>query len=299
MLEISFFGVRGSTPCSCPDTAGVGGNTSCVLVEVPGTEPIVLDLGTGLRYAGEHLCGRDEPPTAATALVSHLHWDHIQGLPFFAPVLRAGNHLTFVGPPQETSLAEEIQSFVRPPLFPIELSVLPADVTFVELADGSMPVGEATVTVAPVDHVGATNGYRVDHAGGSVAYLPDHQQPDDFVPAAAVVELCRDVDVLIHDAQYTPEEFVQKATWGHSTPAFALEVALAAGARRLVLFHHDPLHDDAQVEAMAAELRAAVPDGGPEIVVAREGLVLTSGTADLVEPAAPSAVVDREPVAGS
>ena len=280
MLEISFFGVRGSTPCSCETTMGVGGNTSCVVVEAPGGDPFLLDLGTGLRYAGEAMCAREHVPSRGTALVTHLHWDHIQGLPFFAPLLREGSAFRIVGPPQDGTLREAFEDFVGPPLFPIGLDLLPAELTLEAMERGSFDVDGVTVTVAPVPHVGATNGYRLDHAGGSVAYLPDHQQPADMVPSADVLELCRDVDVLIHDAQYTPDEFVMKATWGHSTPEFALRVATEAGAKRLVLFHHDPVHDDAAVHAMADELRASAPSDGPEIIVAVEGLVLSSGRAD-------------------
>ncbi len=279
MLEISFFGVRGSTPCSCETTMGVGGNTSCVVVEAPGHDPILLDLGTGLRYAGEEMCARTVVPSGGTALVTHLHWDHIQGLPFFTPLLRPGSAFRVVGPPQDGTLREAFEAFIRPPLFPIGLDLLPAELAFEAMDTGSFDLGGITVTVAPVPHVGATNGYRLDHAGGSVAYLPDHQQPVDMVPTDDVLELCRGVDVLIHDAQYTPEEFERKSTWGHSTPEFALRVAIEAGAERLVLFHHDPVHDDEAVYAMADQLRANAPVDGPEIIVAVEGLVLQSGSA--------------------
>lgn len=277
MLELTFYGVRGSTPCSCPGTLRYGGNTSCVFVDVPGHEPLVFDLGTGARYLGHDLASRDV--RRLTALVSHLHWDHIQGLPFFPFLLRPGNHLELVAPPQQgQSLADAVAGAVCPPVFPVELSALPGTVGFREAAHGTFTVGAARVTVAPCPHVGPTSGYRVEAGTGSVAYLSDHQQPPDgsLEVDPRVVELCRDVDVLIHDAQYGHDEFAARATWGHCTVDFAVEVAARSGARRLVLYHHDPAHDDRVLDAFLARGRELAA-GRFEVLAAREGLVLRSG----------------------
>jgi phosphoribosyl 1,2-cyclic phosphodiesterase len=282
MLDITFYGVRGSTPCSCDATRGVGGNTSCVLVRGhAGSDPLILDCGTGLRYLGRDLMAEfDDRPFKGVALLTHLHWDHLQGLPFFLPILSDGAELTVVGPEQPGSeLGDEIGSFIRPPLFPVGLDELPGSIIFRAQCRGTLTFGTSTVTVQEVAHVGATNGYRIDDGGGSVAYLSDHQQPSDGsldVPES-VVELCRDVDVLIHDAQYDAEEFAGKSTWGHSTPDYAAEVALRSGARRLVLFHHDPSHDDAWIRRVTAELQQRVGDR-LEVLAASEGLSLRSGT---------------------
>ncbi len=281
MLNISFYGVRGSTPCSCSSTREIGGNTACVVVEPEGEAPIVLDLGTGLRYYGERLVAQGVSAFVGTALLTHLHWDHVQGIPFFTPLLNPGSNLRLVGPPQTGStLAAEIESFVKPPLFPVHLDVLPGCVEFVETdSTQQIDVGSCTITTAPVPHCGATNGYRIQNSIGSVAYISDHQQPSDgsFRVTDEVVELCQDVDVLIHDAQYSAEEFSGRLDWGHSTPDYALEVARVSGAKRLVLFHHDPTHSDAWVKDTEAEIAARAEAHGIEVIAAYEGLQLTSG----------------------
>lgn len=278
MFDVTFYGVRGSTPCSDPSVARYGGNTSCVLVQVPEEPPIVFDLGTGLRYLGERYGA--ERPFVGTALVSHLHWDHIQGLPFFGPALRPDSRFEIVGPVQEgRSLGEAFAEGVTPPLFPVGLGDLPGNFTFREISAGCFTIGSAAVTVFPVTHVGPTNGYRIDCGGASVAYISDFQQPVDgsLGLSETVVETCRGVDVLIHDAQYDPAEFAAKSNWGHCTVEFAVEVAKAAQAKRLVLFHHDPSHDDAWVDA--ARVRAADLAGSScEVIAAQEGLTLSSGS---------------------
>lgn len=288
MLTVTFYGVRGSTPCSCDDTRAHGGNTSCVLVEVEGeVAPIILDLGTGARYLGADLVARHpEGSVRATALVTHLHWDHIQGIPFFKPLLVAGNEVEIVGPPQgANSIGAELTSFLRPPAFPVPLDQLPGRISFRDAANETFQLGSARVTVFDVPHVGATNGYRIDAGGGSIAYISDHQQPLDGshdVPNH-IVEACAGVDVLIHDAQYDAAEFAQRANWGHCTPDFALELARRAGARRLVLYHHDPSHDDDWVSGTVARIQAAA---GPsiEVIGASERLSLHSGTQLLTGP---------------
>lgn len=277
MFDVTFYGVRGSTPCSGPAISRYGGNTSCVLIQVEGELPIVCDLGTGLRYYGEAY-GTTEP-FVGTALVSHLHWDHIQGLPFFAPVLRPGADLEIVGPVQtEQPLAEAFANGLTPPLFPVSLGDLPGTIRFRETSSSCFSAGSAMVTVFPVTHVGPTNGYRVDRGDASVAYISDFQQPEDgsLTVSDRVVDNCRGVDLLIHDAQYDADEFALKSNWGHCTVQYAVEVALACEARRLVLYHHDPAHDDDWVdraEAYAAELAGSAC----EVIAAKEGLTLSSG----------------------
>ena len=270
----------------------IGGNTACVVVTGDGFGPIVLDLGTGLRFWGEDLGAPrptitgfagpadDRAPFAATALVSHLHWDHIQGLPFFQPMHDPTSHLHIVGPRQEggMSLGEAFDTFLCPPVFPVTLSQLRASVSFEEARDGSVThVGAATITSREVPHVGPTLGYRIEAGGRSIAYVSDHQQPGcgatDVAPA--VLELCDGVDLLIHDAQYTDVEFAERFDWGHCTVDYAVEVAAQAGVRRLALYHHDPAHDDDQVDHLTGRAAATSSSrGGPEVFAAAEGLVV-------------------------
>lgn len=277
LLDVTFYGVRGSTPCPCDANLRYGGNTSCVVLEAPGAEPVVLDLGTGLRYWGE--TQPHDGTFAAHALVTHLHFDHVQGLPFLAPADRPGARLDVYAPPQDgESLADAFEGFIRPPYFPISWSDLRGDYRFHEVSGTDIVVGDAKVMVRDVPHVGRTNGYRIELGGVTVAYVSDHQmlcKQGRTVPAG-VRALADGVDLLIHDAQYTPEEFAEKSHWGHCTVDFAVHVALESGARRLALFHHDPSHDDATVDRLLEHARAAVPSGAElEVIAASEGLTLT------------------------
>jgi len=253
-----------------------GGNTACVAVEIADEPPIVLDLGTGLRPLGLALEERYGPvrPVEVTAFLSHLHWDHIIGLPFCPPLLREGGRMDVYGPPQDDeTLYGAIDRVVKPPFFPVQVHELKGRIAFQEVADDVVAVGSAKVRVRRVPHVGTTLGFRIEAAGSSVAYVCDHQAPDDrsFVDPA-VLELCDGADLVIHDAQYTEEEYVAKATWGHSTISYAVHVAAAAGSRRLALFHHDPLHDDDDVDELLRQAQA-LPEAGrlDEVLAAGEG----------------------------
>lgn len=280
VVNIGFFGVRGSTPCASAANHRYGGNTACVVLEHPGADPVILDLGTGLRlYGTERAAG---PQTAFTghALVTHLHWDHVQGLPFFMPVLTPGSRLDVWGPTIDgVSLRDGFDAFMRPPFFPVGIAELPADIEFHDLAEGPHRIGGADVVAAAVPHLGHTFGYRVSFDGGpSVVYLPDHQQPMDgsLDVDERVLELCDGADVLIHDAQFTPAEFAVKAHWGHCTVDYAVEVAARAGVDRLVLFHHDPGHDDDMLDQLVGQARCHPRAAGlSEVISAYEGLTIS------------------------
>jgi phosphoribosyl 1,2-cyclic phosphodiesterase len=276
-LTVSFYGVRGSTPCCAPELSRYGGNTSCVVLHGPALAPILLDLGTGARVFGQ--CLPKGAPFHGRALVSHLHWDHVQGLPFFGPALCPGNRLDVYAPPPGCgmTLAEAFDTCIRPPFFPVTLAELPGTTTLREAVPGErFELDGAWVTARTVPHVGPTVGYRIDWHGVSVAYIPDHQQPADPSEVdRAVLALARDVDLLIHDAQYTPGEFAEKATWGHSTVTYAVEVARQAGAAKLALFHHDPLHDDDTIDRLLGEARLEAGCGSLEVIAAHEGMRLT------------------------
>ncbi|MEO1063143.1 MAG: MBL fold metallo-hydrolase [Actinomycetota bacterium] len=265
---MKFLGVRGSTPSPGEATSGYGGNTSCVGVLPDDAPPMVLDLGTGLRRLSEG-------PMRAIALVTHLHFDHVQGLPFCAGLLHHGAQIDIYGPPQEQgSLRDAFEQFVRPPLFPVQLDHLPGEYRFHEVDEERFEVAPGVeVEARRVPHPGPTNGYRIECDGASLAYIPDHQEPTDPLDVApGVLELAREVDLLIHDAQYTPEEFARKSDWGHCTVEFAVGVALQARARRLALFHHDPSHSDGLIDVMVSGAReCAARFGSLDVFAAREG----------------------------
>jgi phosphoribosyl 1,2-cyclic phosphodiesterase len=246
-------------------------------VEVAGDAPLVLDLGTGLRALGEYLQpDRDSaPPLRANALLTHLHYDHVLGLPFFTPMQDPGSVLDVFGPSQEGGpLGDVLAGIVQPPFFPIHMAEFEGELRFHDL-DGheDLDFGSTKVAVRTIPHVGHTLGYRIEADGRSVVYLPDHQAPADrYSIDDQVLELCDGADLVIHDAQYTDAEFDHLSDWGHSTAAYAVHVAAEAGAHRLTLFHHDPAHGDDAIDGILAEARRCAPSAGTlEIGAASEG----------------------------
>jgi len=278
--RVNFWGVRGSTPCDGHQFDRYGGNTSCVEVAAPGHEPVIFDLGTGLRNYGEVLVAEQRVDGyRGTVLLTHLHWDHIQGLPFFAPLAAGGGAVTVYGPEQADGPLEEVfRGVMSPPYFPIMPHELRGDVAFQAVADDDFAVNGAKVRARWVRHTDPTLGFRVELEGRSVAYLSDHgpgtvpDDADDFVPDD-VLELCDGVDLLIHDAQHTSDEYEIKRTWGHCTIEYAIHVAREAGARELALFHHCPSHGDERLDTILRDARElAARLGGPEVFAASDGL---------------------------
>jgi len=245
-------------------------------VTAPDQEPLMFDLGTGARYFG--LQTALDGSFRGSCLLSHLHWDHTQGLPFFPPVLKTGSHLDIYGPRQSDGrpLSDVFTQVVQSPVFPIPLSQLPATLEFHDLGDEDFAVGSYKVMSRYVPHIGPTLGYRVEWHGRVLTYISDHQQPNDGshrMPAAAL-ELAAGADLLIHDAQYTPEEFQRKSTWGHCTAEFALWLASKARVKRLALFHHDPMRDDDALDELARCAQSIGVHIGVEVLAASEGLTV-------------------------
>ena len=282
-MEVTFYGARGSCPCAGEGYHRYGGNTASVLVRTDGGELIVLDMGTGLRPLGAAISSQRPPggpPIRATVLLTHLHFDHILGLPFFDPLRNDDSLLDVYGPRQPNgSLADVMGEIVRPPFFPVALRHVIGDLRFHDLGDAEhFAIGDAKIRTRRVRHPGATLGYRVDADGRSLAYVPDHQQASDGRLDEAVLDLCDGVDLLVHDAQYTDFELEDKPDWGHSTVGFAIRLAVAARVGRLVLFHHDPSHDDQTLDQMLERAEAVARPQGLSLSSAQEGATIRVGS---------------------
>jgi phosphoribosyl 1,2-cyclic phosphodiesterase len=255
-----------------------------VLVDVDGEPPLIIDLGTGLRALGQQLdtsIATTGAPLRVNALLSHLHYDHVLGIPFFAPMRHTDAVVEVYGPAQPgVRLEEAIASMVRPPFFPIHMSQFEGTFRFHDLeGTDEFAIGAVKVKVRPVSHIGRTLGFRLEADGQVLAYVSDHQAPADLCSVEpAVLELCDGADLLLHDAQYTEPEFAQVPHWGHSTANYAVHVARESGVKRLAMFHHDPSHSDDEIDQMLAgarQLGAASPT--LEVDAAREGTVLDLG----------------------
>jgi ribonuclease BN (tRNA processing enzyme) len=221
-----------------------------------------------------------DAPFDGICLLTHLHWDHVQGLPFFGPILRPDAALELHAPmqPGGADIGTVFSEIWRPPAFPIGIDDLPVEIDFHAHDDDEFSIGDVSVMSRWVPHVGPTLGYRLEWEGHSVAYLSDHQQPGVgvFETTQGVRDLCTGADVLIHDAQYTREEFAVKSDWGHCTLDYAAWLARECGVGTLALFHHDPSHDDRTIDWLRDDLVARCDDG-IKIIAAYEGLTLDLG----------------------
>ena len=273
-MRVRYWGTRGSIPTPRADMAGHGGNTSCVEITLSDGTELILDAGTGITELG-HARHHDHP---VHLLLTHLHLDHIQGLMFFTPLFDPDCKVRVYGPAAlGEKLLRRLARYISAPLAPIEIRELPADVTFEDVPTRKWQLGPATIEAAFVNHRGPTLGYRVTEGGKTVTYIPDHepalgQRLDRSAPEwVSGLTLARDADLLIHDCQYTNDEYGMRVGWGHSSVADAARFARMSGARRVALFHHDPLHDDDTVDALADAARAQADGAFEEVGAAREG----------------------------
>ena len=271
-MRIRFWGTRGSIPTPGHRTVRYGGNTACVEVRDERGALLVLDAGTGLRELGLSLNGAG--PVDVELLLSHCHWDHIQGIPFFRPAYDPKSRLRIHGPKQARPLRDLLGLGMDDPFFPVDLDALPVQLEIDDLESGaSKRLGPFLVRTAHITHPAPALAYRVEADGKALVYATDTE--DGFGGSASpVVALASGADTLIHDAQFLPSDF--KPGWGHSTIDKALEVAVQAKVRRLVLYHHDPDRSDDMLDRIGAEAqaRARTLAGGLEVMVAREGLEL-------------------------
>jgi phosphoribosyl 1,2-cyclic phosphodiesterase len=277
-FSVRVWGCRGSIPTPGEATVRFGGNTPCLEVRTSDGGLLILDAGTGLRQLGAQL----ERGAPVHVLVTHLHLDHVEGLRFFAPFWRAESELHLWGPPSPLhTLEERITRAFSPPLFPIELTETPAAVTFHDVPQEPWEIEGVRVEAQAVSHPGPTLGYRLSVNGTSLAYIPDHEPvlgleladlEPEWISGHAIAE---DVDVLIHDCQFSETEYPARIGWGHSSVAHAVEFAKLADVGQLVLFHHDPDRSDEGVDRLverAGELWGETSQDAP--VAASEGLTL-------------------------
>ena len=275
------WGARGSVPAPGPATMRYGGNTSCVQLQLSDGSTVVLDAGTGIRGLGLALPEIQGP---LHIMLTHLHLDHIQGLLFFAPMFRPDAEIVIWGPAApEASLRDRIARYISAPLMPVEMRELPCAVSFRECEGTEWQIGPARVRAESVSHRGPTLGYRIEDAGTSLCYIPDHEPglgaplddlPEDWISG---FELARGADLLIHDGQYTDEEYPAHVGWGHSPMHDTLTFAQRVGARRLLAFHHDPLHSDRDLDSYCEEATRRWTGMGHDpstIDVAAEGMLL-------------------------
>lgn len=294
-MKIKFWGVRGSIACPGPDTAKYGGNTSCLQV-IGGSEIVVMDAGTGIRKLGEQLTALKKP-VRVHLLLSHTHWDHIQGFPFFSPIYFPGNELFVYGPRAlEKSLEEALMFQMQYSYFPVRGVELAAKVKFTELGEETFSIGDLQVQSKTMNHPIRVLAYKVSQKGRSVIYTGDNEpyydvladrgsgtetgihRRSEFIDECnqRVVDFCKDVDLLVADSQYTDEEYTKKRGWGHSSIAQVLALAQESSVKTLALFHHEPTHDDEMLAAIEKDAKARAKKAKRKfnVISAREGMTV-------------------------
>ena len=307
-MHVRFWGTRGSIAVPGERTTRYGGNTSCVEIRAADGTVIILDCGTGARELGQHLLQTTAQPLRLHLFIGHTHWDHIQGFPFFRPAFLPDTELNVYAPSGfQRRVEDAIAGQMQYAYFPITLRELRSRIHFTELEEGFFRVGEVLVQTQYLNHTAPTLAYRIFDGESTVAYVTDHEpfwkpthggfrHPGD----QRHMSFLEGADLIIHDAQYSAEEYAGKVGWGHSTVEYAADVALAAGSGRLALFHHDPAHDDETVAALEATARAhaAARSRALEVFAAAEGLALEVRGSGRGAPVAAVSALRHPPVAG-
>jgi phosphoribosyl 1,2-cyclic phosphodiesterase len=258
LIQARVWGARGSIPTPQAEAQRYGGNTPCVEVNFSSGQRIILDAGTGIRKLGLDLLKSGHGDLDYHIFLSHFHWDHVQGLPFFLPLYNPAVTVTFYSsrPPEE--LREILHRQMVTPYFPVLFDDLSASMRFVQLGEAPLKLGAVEVHAFALKHPQGANGFRLVHRGKKVVYATDHEH-GDVEADGRLLHAALGADVLFYDAQFTPEEYPSHRGWGHGTWAEGVEVAAFAGVKHLVLFHHDPGHDDEQIDSQLARARAIFP----------------------------------------
>ncbi len=298
-MRIRFWGTRGSIPKPGPDTVRYGGNTSCVEVRSAGGALILLDCGTGAHDFGQALLAEPDGPRRGHIFISHTHWDHIQGLPFLAPLFATDFEWDIYGPRGlGPSIRETLAGQMQYTYFPITIEQFAAKVRYHDLVEGNVEIDDVRVSAHYMNHPALTLGYRIEADGASVVYATDHEphspalargeRPPQSVDERRYAAFVAGADLLIHDAQFTLGEYDKHLGWGHSPVEFAVDLAVAGGVRRLALYHHDPTRTDAGVDELVALARRRAAGTSLEVFGAAEGLVVELDRG-VPAPAAPQA----------
>jgi phosphoribosyl 1,2-cyclic phosphodiesterase len=278
-LTVRFRGVRGSIPSPARENIRYGGNTSCVEVRC-GDQLLILDAGSGIRCLGDDLAKEFGPrPIEADLLVSHTHWDHIQGLPFFAPAYSPHNRIRIIALNGHASVVEQaLRNQMSPLHFPVGLEQMLGIVEISELTSHHADLGNFSIQVTSLNHPGGCAGFRLETNAAAIGYLPDHEPFGAVDPRRkALVEFVRNLDLLILDTQYTDEEYPNRVGWGHGFLSASVALAVEAGVHRLALFHHDPSHSDDQIDQMIETAHTLAGNMTLAIHAAAENEIITLG----------------------
>ena len=280
-VTVRCWGTRGSIPSPGPKTVRFGGNTTCVEVNAGG-QRIIFDAGSGIRPLGLDIVERG--PNAIPIFLTHFHWDHIQGFPFFAPLYDPEDRIRVIGPKQKDIDVQNLFAGQMGPIyFPVPFSFVAAEMEFEHLNDGEYETGDAVLEVMRVRHPSFVIGYRITVAGRVICFIPDNEIDGDMYGDVGpgfekrIIDFVGDADLLIHDSMYTEEEYPRRVGWGHSTFEQSLRLAKDGGVKRLLFFHHDPTRTDYELEAVIAKMRERAARGGHGLVVegAMEGVDYT------------------------